>query len=120
MLAGSDINRGTPIPATIAFNLENEDAWILGAKDGGYLKMVKIRVTGSSSYDWIETKYSSDGSYDESCETSFTASCFGGSHPGGQKIYVVPLVARAFGILFQIFLYRIASYGLISISLPLT
>ena len=77
--AGPKINYGTPRPATIAFKLSNEGEWILGVQDGNYLKMVKLRVTGSNSYEWIDTKYEMNGKYDASCLISFSESCFVGT-----------------------------------------
>ena len=91
MFGGPSINQGTPVPATIALQLEN-DVWIVGVKDGGYLKMVKLRVTGHNSFIWIKTKYAPDGSYDNSCLTSFQESCFAGTDTDEGK-YTVDLAA---------------------------
>ena len=39
--------------------------------------MVKLKVTGENSYDWMETKYNKDGEYDKSkCVDSFSEECF--------------------------------------------
>ena len=93
LLAGPSINSGNPVPATISFQVPNEDAWIVGVHDDTYLKMVKLRVTGANSYDWISTKSLSDGSYPDSCLTSFTESCFKGDD-GSENFYEVKLVAE--------------------------
>ena len=77
--AGPKINYGTPRPATIAFKLSNKGEWIVGVQDGNYLKMVKLRVTGANSYEWINTKYETNGNYDASCLISFSESCFVGT-----------------------------------------
>ena len=87
---GANINHGTPIPATIALKLSNEGEWIVGVVDGKYLKMVKLRVTGASSYEWIDNKYTTK--YDPSCLTSFSESCFVGKRP--PKKYQIILVAE--------------------------
>ena len=91
MLGGPYINQGTPVPVTIALQLEN-DVWIVGVKDNGFLKMVKLRVTGPNSFVWIETKYTPDGSYDNSCLTSFQESCFAGTD-NVSGFYTVDLAA---------------------------
>ena len=82
---------GDPIPATIAYPVAGEDdVWIIGAKDG-HLKMVKIRITGPNTYDWIESYYSSE----YGCLDNFTESCFAGtSTKCSGKCYVVKLVAE--------------------------
>ena len=85
--AGSWINHGTPIPATIAFKLPKKDEWILGVKDGP-LKMVKLRVTGPTTYEWISTKYN----YDRSSLSSFSESNFVGTN-GTRNTYTIQLVA---------------------------
>ena len=101
-LSGANINGGIPIPATIAFKLANDDEWIVGVLDGGYLKMVKLKVTGPNSYDWMATKYTN--LYDESCPTAFSESCFTGYDAfNGETYYTVELVASNEGkILFAI------------------
>ena len=88
--SGRMINGGIPIPATIAFKLANVDEWIVGVLDGRYLKMVKLKVTGPNSYDWMASKWTN--LYDESCPTAFSESCFTGSG-GGESQYTVELVA---------------------------
>lgn len=56
-MGGEAINSGTPIPATLADKVPNEDAWIVGAYEHGYMKMVKIQVTGANTYNLIASKY---------------------------------------------------------------
>ena len=96
-MAGEAVNSGTPIPAEIAFKVPNEDAWIIGAKDDGYLKMVKIQVLGANTYRWISTKYRKYKENDPSCiYKSFNISCFNGAVDGGTELYAyrVLLVAE--------------------------
>ena len=64
-----------PKYATSALYL-GDDIWILALKDQTYLKMVKIKVTGETTYEWIEAKYNREGDYDPDCETTFQESCF--------------------------------------------
>ena len=58
--------------------MDTEDAWIVGTHDKIYMKMVKLRLTGENTFDWIQSKFQQDGSYNESCLTSFIESCFEG------------------------------------------
>ena len=58
-MGGEAINSGTPIPATFADKVPFEDAWIVGAYDNGYMKMAKIQVTSSNTYNLIASKYRS-------------------------------------------------------------
>ena len=69
------VNYPCPRSATAALDL-GDSKWIVALKDDKYLKMVMIKVTGESSYDWLETKYNKEGDYDASCETDFIESCF--------------------------------------------
>ena len=91
MFAGSFINSGTPIPATIALELSGEHEWIIGVMDGTFLKMVHLRVTGENTFDWISTKYTH--SYDATCLTSFSESCFTGTTVS-ESFYQVQLSAK--------------------------
>ena len=91
---GPGINSETPVSASIAFYIDGEDAWIIGVKEGGNLKMVKLRVTGLTTFDWISSKYRPDGSYPESCLTSFSASCFVGTDTN-EESYQIILVAAS-------------------------
>ena len=75
-----------PIPATIALDL-GDNIWIVAVVNGGYLKMVKIKVTGKDSYEWIEAMYN-DINYNPSCETAFTESCY--VHMPTQKTWKQP------------------------------
>ena len=57
-----------------------------------YLKMVKIRVTGTRRYEWIDAKY--DTNYSAECgdQSSFTLECFKGTSVPQSK-YNVELIA---------------------------
>ena len=88
-MKGPWVTKGEPIPATIAFYLANEETWIIGVKNGGYLKMVKLKVTGPDTYDWIGSKHRPA----DSCANSFLESCFDGTDVPEDK-YEVQLVAE--------------------------
>lgn len=92
MIGGPWINSGTPIPATVASYVENEDTWIVGAVDGA-LKMVKLRFDGPNSFSWISSKYREVGEYPQSCLSSFSESCFVGTNVNSVN-YKVQLVVR--------------------------
>ena len=92
-LAGPFINYGTPRSATIALKLSGKNEWIIGIQDSYFLKMVKLRVTGANTYKWISTKYRRDGTYDASCLTSFSESCYRGTNEN-ENFYQVLLVAK--------------------------
>ena len=81
-MGGEAINSGTPIPATLADKVPNEDAWIVGAYEHGYMKMVKIQVTSANTYNLIASKYlynnGTIGTYPASCLLEFRHDCFGG------------------------------------------
>ena len=51
--------------------------------------MVKLRVTGANSFNWMGSKYQVGGS----CETSFSEACFNGTDVQEDK-YQVQLVAQ--------------------------
>jgi len=89
-MGGEAINSGTPIPATFADKVAFEDAWIVGAYDNGYMKMAKIQVTSSNTYNLIASKYKKTFAAIELLEFSYDS--FGGEDqltPG----YEVQLVA---------------------------
>ena len=94
-IGGPLVNSETPIPARFAFYLANEDTWIVGIKEQGDLKMVKLKVTGTNTFDWISSKQKQAGS----CGTSFSEACFDGNDVDEDK-YQVHLVAEA-GMLDQ-------------------
>ena len=92
-LMGGSINGGVPTPATIAYPM-GRNFFIVAAIDGSYLKMVKILVTGESSFDWIEAKYVREDSADSSClsQSTFTEECYQGS-ANSYPAYNVQLMA---------------------------
>ena len=85
--SGRAINDGIPIPATLKTQVSNSDECIVGVVDGIYLKMVKLRVTGPNSYDWINTKYDDD--YNKLCVTSFSESCFVGWNASESRFLIL-------------------------------
>ena len=91
-LSGTSINNGVPIAATIAYTLGGNFFIVAGIEEP-YLKMIKIFVTGETSFDWIEAKYSTPAS-DSNCrsQSSFTEACYQGTSKS-QSAYNVQLVA---------------------------
>ena len=104
MFYGRAINDDIPIPATLAAYVPDKSEWIIGVVDGPFLKMVRVNVTGSTSFDWIATKY--DINYNKTCLISFSESCFVGNS-AREKQYLVKLVAEPEG---ETFLQLIDSY----------
>ena len=91
-LSGKWINRGNPIPSTIAYHVEG-NVFIIAAVEGAYLKMMKIEVTGVTTFNWMDAKYhvvSATSSCRE--QETFSESCFHGSSVS-QEQYDVQLVA---------------------------
>lgn len=79
--------------ASIAYRVE-ENTFIVAAYGGKFLKMVKIKVTGETTFEWIEAKYHKPSS-DSTCKTqlSFDIDCFHGT-PMSVKSYNVVLLAE--------------------------
>jgi len=88
---GAQIAHGTPQPMTLSYHIGN-DEWIVGVLDG-YLKMSRIKITGSSTYTWIETKYRSLTSAPSSCkvQATFSEACYTGTSYG--NAYPLNLIA---------------------------
>ena len=90
MLNGSWVD-GAP---SIIYPLEEKNVFILGLAsiEEQILKMVKIRVTGKTTFNWLEARYQTD--YPEECgeQSTFNKGCFQGLTVGQDK-YDVDLVA---------------------------
>merc|ERR1719223_837515 len=54
-LTGIKVNYGTPVPVKLMLEL-GSNVWLLGLVDEGVLKMVKIRITGLASSEWLGTR----------------------------------------------------------------
>ena len=93
-LSGKWINHGNPIPSTIAYHVEG-NVFIIAAVEGAYLKMMKIEVTGVTTFNWIDAKYHRV-SATSSCrdQETFSESCFHGSSVS-QGNYDIQLVASS-------------------------
>ena len=66
--------------ASIAYKLD-DNVFIIASPTARHLKMVKIHVTGVSTFDWIAAILHNDvGSYPEKCkiQASFSEDCFKG------------------------------------------
>ena len=91
------IKNGLPVPATIAYRVE-KDVYII-AEVSGPLIMVKIRITGSKTFEFIEARshihdepYRSFGTYCNRPET-FTIDCYRGVRALEDTYKVAKLVA---------------------------
>ena len=93
-VSGKWINRGNPIPATIAYHVDG-NVFIIAAVEGSYLKMMKIEVTGETTFNWVDAKYHAV-SATSSCreQETFSESCFHGSSVAKGN-YDVQLVASS-------------------------
>ena len=91
-LSGAWINSGIPVPATIAYHVQG-NVFIIADGEGRHLKMVKIAVTGETTFDWIDAKYH-ELAATSSCrdQVTFSESCFHGSSVSKEQ-YDVQLVA---------------------------
>ena len=84
-LTGVWINNGIPVSATIAHPL-GENIFIIAAFTESHLKMVKIRVTGETSFEWIDAKYTKleqdEPGFPTEClsQSTFYEDCFQGNN----------------------------------------
>ena len=79
--------------ATIAYPLWEKNVFIVGYVDSKYVQMVKIRVTGEKTFDWIDATYNEDYPKDCAKQMTFLESCFEGPKVTKNN-YNVVLVAR--------------------------
>ena len=90
MLKGSWVDAAP----NIVYPLAEKNVFILGVAyvENRNLKMVKIRVTGKDTFDWLEARYKKG--YSEECgkQSTFNENCFQGTSIGQDK-YDVDLVA---------------------------
>ena len=95
MLEGKTKLFGTAVNAAadIAYRVK-ENTFIVAASGGNFLKMVKIKVTGDTTFEWIEAKYHRPTS-DSTCKSqlTFDLDCFHGT-PMTVKSYNVVLRAE--------------------------
>ena len=79
--------------ASIAFPL-GENIFIVASASEKFLKMVKIHVTGESTFDWIEARYQK-GNTPAICtvQETFSEDCFVGTSVE-EPFYSVKLVAK--------------------------
>ena len=91
-LFGHSIGGDVPRPATIAYSLGG-NVFLVALVEEPYLKMVKIFVTGETSFDWMEAKYSQPSS-NSSCrhQSTFTKECYHGTSMD-ETAYNVQLIA---------------------------
>ena len=84
--------------ASIAYRVE-ENTFIVAAYNGKFLKMVKIQVTGETTFDWIEAKYHRPSS-DSTCKSqlTFDLACFHGTSMPETSYNVVLVAEKTSGI----------------------
>ena len=77
-LTGIHVNQNFPIAAIIAYRVR-ENIFIVATIDDSYLKMVKIRVTGETKFEWLMARYNRP-SYSSICtrQITFSEECFYG------------------------------------------
>ena len=78
-LTGIHVNESFPIATIIAYHVKG-NIYIVAAMDDSYLKMVKIRITGETTFDWLTAKYNRP-SYSSMCtkQITFYEECFYGT-----------------------------------------
>ena len=80
-MCGSFISSSCNVEATIAYHI-GENVFIIAALHGRpFLKMVKARVTGEATFQWMDAKYDRIENADPKCKTdsTFYEGCFKGS-----------------------------------------
>ena len=84
--------------ASIAYRVE-ENTFIVAAYNGKFLKMVKIQVTGETTFKWIDAKYHTPSS-DSTCRSqlTFDVDCFYGTSMSEKRYTVVLLAEKISGI----------------------
>ena len=84
--------------ASIAYRVE-ENTFIVAASGGRFLKMVKIEVTGETTFKWIDAKYHTPSS-DSTCRSqlTFDVDCFYGTSMSAKRYTVVLLAEKISGI----------------------
>ena len=75
--------------ASIAYPLAEKNVFIVGKPDVKFLKMVKIRVTGETAFDWLEARYYANYPKDCGVQLTFTENCFQGSSANQEKYNVI-------------------------------
>ena len=79
-MCGSFINRACNAEAAIAYHIE-DNVYIIAVLHGPFIKMVKARVTGEVTFQWMDAKYDRIVDADPKCKTdsTFYEGCFKGS-----------------------------------------
>ena len=92
-LTGIHVNENFPIAAIIAYHVKG-NIYIVAAMDDSYLKMVKIRITGETTFDWLAAKYNRP-LYSSMCtkQITFSEDCFNGTSMP-KRSYNVELLAE--------------------------
>ena len=78
-MCGSFISSSCSAEAAIAYHIE-DNFYIIAVLHGPFIKMVKARVTGEATSQWIDAKYDRIENADPKCKTdsTFYEGCFKG------------------------------------------
>ena len=79
-MCGSYISSSCGAEAKIAYHI-GENVFIIAVLHGPFIKMVKARVTGEVTFQWMDAKYDRIVDADPKCKTdsTFYEGCFKGS-----------------------------------------
>ena len=99
-LKGSSIPNNPP--ANISYATEEKNTFIVVLVEENRLKMVRIRVTGETTFDWIDAKYKDGPSANCKVEETFNEECYIGQAVLYQNHYDVELSAIIKGSNFSI------------------
>ena len=87
--------------ASIAYPLPEKNVFIVSQPDGKYLKMVMIRVTGVTTFDWLAAKFYQNFPKHCGTQSTFNLSCFQGTSANQEQYNVkLTVVRRPAGIFF--------------------
>ena len=94
----------------IAYPLVEKNVFIVSTVGSNIMKMVKIRVTGETTFDWLEAKYHQDYPYECGKQSTFSENCFTGTSVDQDKYDVnLKAVLRDYGILYKDHVYLVSA-----------
>ena len=99
----------------IAYPLQDRNVFILGKPDGQFVKMVKIRVTGEKTFDWLDAKFIGIET-DPKCgeQSTFHEGCFIGRSLERDKydVELVAIIEKPKGMVIKMLTKSITTYKL--------
>lgn len=96
-MCGSFISSSCGSEAAIAYHT-GENVFIIAVLHGPFIKMVKARVTGEATFQWMDAKYDRIENADPKCKTdsTFYEGCFKGSSVSQEEYNVrVDAISRS-------------------------